>query len=582
MAFTKSYGKVGECLLLDQIRSHLLRKMLIGYLLLLILPCVLFSGIYLYVTQEYFTQERLSLEQSTLSQYCSDIESDMETCESVYLQIQQHSNFLRFLNGDYRTEAKQLELYIKELYTMFTYAKSYSPYIEKVQVYTFRDGLLDMDNYLKNISELGDYELDKATEYGYWRYDAARERLVYRKVLRNITINSALGILEVTCSPELLTGKLSALSGSMERRIYAVLGDTCFVVEGERLLSCSGPEDRERFLLGSLPKLSADVWLEKVTEGTGGLPNTLTLTALLAFVAIGLLSILYFISVSRLSNRIVSFARHLSEAQDSVPGYYQDSGRDEFSQLVSNFNEMIRNNTELVNQIELEQLRQHEMAYKVLQAQIDPHFLYNALESIRMLAELQNETEIADMVFSLSRLMRYVFSTNTGEVTLASELDLVEQYLKIQKMRLGERLSYRISCPPELGLGIRVPQFTIQPLTENAIKYGLGNRSHPVSLRIEAAMEGRLLQITVENNGAGMEEERRIRINRLLQAGKSLSELSSGTGVGLDSINNRMRYLYPKSFSMELRRPPDGAGLLVVLGWDPSEGYEERGKSRTD
>lgn len=558
------------------LRSHLLKKMFSSYILLLVLPCLVFSGLYLIATQEYFKGERLRLEQNALQQSCQDIQTNIDTCESVYYQIQQHSNFLRFLDGGYWTEAQQLELYVKELYTMFTYAKSYSPYVEKVQVFAFHPDLVLFDDYVKDISDISDYELNRALDSGYWIY-REDNKLVYRRSLRSTTYSSVVGILEMTCRTELITERLLTFSNSIGREVYVSMGDTCYVVAENGLLPCKNLHPKSTMIQRELPFLSMQVSIDQMSDQWDnlGISNVLTMTALVAFLVICLLSILYFLSVSRLSSRIVDFSKHISQISGGVPTPYHDNGKDEFSLLVENFNQMLEKNNQLVDQIELEQLRRNEMAYKMLQAQIDPHFLYNALESIRMLAEMEDQQEISDMIFSLSRLMRYIFSTNTQSVSLLSELDLVEQYLKIQKMRLRDKLHYQISFPEELK-EVAVPQFTIQPLVENAIKYGLIDPAQALSIKINVKKENSTLYIRVENNGKSLEEQRIDKINSVLEEGGSLSSLSSGTGMGLDSVNTRMRYLYPKSFRMRLKNPEQGTGLLVILSWRPEkDGFRE-------
>lgn len=556
--------------LFEKLRAHLLWKMVCWFVLFLLLPCLLSAGIYYLVNQNYFSEERSRLEQDALSQYCADVERDLSSCESVYLQIQQHSNFLRFLNGDYRSVPRQLEAYIQEFSTMFSYAESYSPYVDTVRVYMLREGLLEMDKYLKDIESLGDYSLDKQTSQGYWRYDGSSDRLVFRRSLHSISMESTLGIMEITCYPSLLSGKMKGLSASMSRQVCATYGGQTYLLTGDSFQAAEELPALDSALSQELTKLPMVIRLGEAAPTGQGQFNAVTLTAWVALLSITLLSIVYFLRVSRLSRRIVDFSRYISRSFTEIPGSYTDNGHDEFSLLVQNFNLMLENNNQLINQIKLEQLRQNEMAYKVLQAQIDPHFIYNALESIRMLAELHNEPEISDMIFSLSKLMRYTFSANTGEVTIGAELDLVEQYLKIQKMRLEDRLSFRIDCPQEL-YRYGCPQFIIQPLAENAIKYGLGKGSPAVFVEMCISQKDRRITITVENNGDALEPEKLERINELLHSGEALAELSSGTGVGLDSINSRMRYLYPASFHMELRDPPKNTGLQVVLTWIPEE-----------
>lgn len=554
--------------MIDTIRSHLLHKMLCLFLVFLLLPCLLFAAAFFFVNQTYFSRERASLEMSAMSRCCFNIQQDLDSCANVYKQIQQHSNFLRFLNGSYQSVPRQLEAYFREFSSMFHYAESYSPYIESVNVYTLKEGLLNMNDNVKGISQLGDYAFDMRTAAGFWRYDSQKKMLVYRQTLNSLGGDLGLGILEINCRPSLVSQQAVELSGSIGRVVYVVIDGVCYLPEDGAL----SPEAELITVKDSQGESLDDFALtiqtgEYYPQERNQSLNLLTITILVGLLLLVLSSCLFFFSISRLSGRIVRFSRYISSSFTEIPGAYTDPGHDELSLVVHNFNLMLERNSDLINQIKLEQLRQNEMAYQVLQAQIDPHFLYNTLESVRMMAEMKDEPEISDMIFSLSKLMRYSFSVNTGLVTVGDELDLVSQFLKVQKMRLGEQLRFSISCPKE-PYGCRCPQFIIQPLAENAIKYGRDGSYAEVYLSITLNMEGGFILVTVENNGAAMGDRRMARINQLLSRGEDLSELSSGTGVGLDSINNRMRYLYPDSFSMELSAP-EGGGLRVSLRWRP-------------
>lgn len=559
--------------LIQDIRSHLLWKMLCWFVLLLLLPCLLFAGVYFTVNLNYFQQERASLEQSALARCCVNIEQDMTFCAGVFKQIQQHSNFRRFLNGGYTSVSSQLEAYYKEFSAMFAYAESSSPYIQRITVYAVKEDLLKMNNNVKDIDELEGAPMELNDTAGRWIYRPAKNQLVFQKTIYSLQGETSLGILEIVCSASLLNRQLSQFSASISRQVYFSYEDNYYVANDSSLLHefPSGTAGNSGNPL-SQQLLSIPITIiagEYFPKDKGGSLNLLSLTAFTGLAIVILCSLLFFFSISRLSRRIVRFSRYVSQFFSTVPGSYVDEGSDELSTLVRDFNLMLERNNDLINQIRLEKLRQNEMAYQVLQAQIDPHFLYNALESVRMMAEMQDEPEISDVIFSLSKLMRYSFSVNTSEVTVDSELDLVGQYLKIQKIRLDDQLDFSIHCPQEL-LSCACSQFILQPLAENAIKYGRsqGHETLRVDIRISQT-EGKLTAV-VENNGTSLEAKKMARINALLHDGQDLSELSSGTGVGLDSINNRMRYLYPKSFFMELSRPPEG-GTLVLLSWQPDE-----------
>lgn len=563
--------------LVEYLRSHLLWKMLFWFVLLLLLPCLLLMGAYFAVNNYYFAQETAELERSALIQCANSIEQDLETCAEVFQVIQRHSSFVRFLNGGYATPALQLAAYHSEFFNMFSYAKSFSPYIENVQIYTLRDGLISIDDDVLPISQLEEYALDRHTTYGFWRYQPEEDRFIYRRLLSSLYDSTPAGVLEVICRPTLAGHKLLRFSESVSRPVYAVYKGKAYQAKDESLVPAPLPAASQESLCLELTALSIELRADqRVLQQEDQHPvNLLTVTALAGVGAVIASSCLFFFYIFRLSRRIVRFSRYISISFTQIPGAYTDPGRDELSLVVKNFNQMLEQNSDLINQIKLEKLLQNEMAYRVLQAQIDPHFIYNALESVRMMAELHDEPEIADVIFSFSKLMRYSFSANTGPATLEYELDIVRQYLRVQKLRLDDRLRYDIFCPQEL-LGLSCPQFVLQPLVENAIKYGRDQARPALSITVRLSSENGLLTAAVENDGAPLDPEKQEKINQRLKEGLDLSGLSSGTGVGLDSINTRMRYLYPESFFMELL-PGLNNGVRVVMTWRPQK--EEGGHS---
>ncbi len=303
-----------------------------------------------------------------------------------------------------------------------------------------------MNDNVKGISQLGDYAFDMRTAAGFWRYDSQKKMLVYRQTLNSLGGDLGLGILEINCRPSLVSQQAVELSGSIGRVVYVVIDGVCYLPEDGAL----SPEAELITVKDSQGESLDDFALtiqtgEYYPQERNQSLNLLTITILVGLLLLVLSSCLFFFSISRLSGRIVRFSRYISSSFTEIPGAYTDPGHDELSLVVHNFNLMLERNSDLINQIKLEQLRQNEMAYQVLQAQIDPHFLYNTLESVRMMAEMKDEPEISDMIFSLSKLMRYSFSVNTGLVTVGDELDLVSQFLKVQKMRLGAPVQYQLS-----------------------------------------------------------------------------------------------------------------------------------------
>lgn len=175
-----------------------------------------------------------------------------------------------------------------------------------------------------------------------------------------------------------------------------------------------------------------------------------------------------------------------------------------------------------------------------LRYQLNPHFLFNALNSISALIVTRRNEDAEKMTEKLSTFLRNSLSADPGRlVPLEEELSLIEEYLDIEGVRFGERLDVEIECEPDAGAAL-VPSFIVQPLVENAIKHGVAPSRAPVRIRIAAAVEGEDLCIEVENGTSPVVEE-----------------VSFGAGVGLKNIRRRLEAVYGKRASLDTEKLAD-------------------------
>ena len=207
-----------------------------------------------------------------------------------------------------------------------------------------------------------------------------------------------------------------------------------------------------------------------------------------------------------------------------------------------------------LNRQEQDKLRAMELA--LLQSQINPHFLYNTLDTIIWLVETGKNEQAVEMVTSLSNFFRSSLSQGRDIITLGEEEIHVRSYLEIQQVRYRDILRYEIHVQPELR-GCVLPKLTLQPLVENALYHGIKLRRGLGCILVDAAQEDDRVRITVRDDGAGMPPE------RLQQLRQSL-DTEEQVGFGLRTVYRRLRLLYGEQCSMELESEP-GAGTTVTL-----------------
>lgn len=220
----------------------------------------------------------------------------------------------------------------------------------------------------------------------------------------------------------------------------------------------------------------------------------------------------------------------------------EQKGAQEFQVLASTFNQMLERIEFLMKEEKEQEALTRIYELKALTSQINPHFLYNTLDTIIWMAEFQDHQKVVDITKALSNYFR--LSLNAGEeiVTLRQELEHVRQYLFIQKERYGDKLDYHIDeldGIPELTL----PKIVLQPLVENAIYHGIKESERPGEITITVSKRDTFIDICIADNGVGMEENT-----------TSKKELG---GVGLRNIQERLTLFFGESFSMEIQSEPN-------------------------
>jgi len=230
----------------------------------------------------------------------------------------------------------------------------------------------------------------------------------------------------------------------------------------------------------------------------------------------------------------------------------------ELRTLDRNFDRMAERITTLMEKQRQDQQSLHRAELELLQAQINPHFLYNTLDSIVILAESQREEDVIDMVTSLSAFFRNSLNRGEDVISLRAELIQAKSYLEIQQIRYSDILSYDIAVPEEMQ-DIPVPKLILQPLIENALYHGIKNRRGRGNIHITGRALGESICLRVEDNGAGMTAEQLAR----LQSGIYEEHHS---GLGLKNVHQRIR-LYcgePYGLSFESQQGK-GTAVNVLL-----------------
>jgi len=286
--------------------------------------------------------------------------------------------------------------------------------------------------------------------------------------------------------------------------------------------------------------------------------------------ALGILSslvfMLFFVGHSRYTIRqfvkpIEDLRSLMQEAQHgNLRVSYHPDTQDEFEDLADSFNEMVAELRRLIDQVYLEQSSKRKAEVKALLATIKPHFLYNTLETIHWMARRYGASDIVEAVDALSDLFRAGFSANHELGTVDLEIQHVESYLKIQKLRYRDILDYRLEIEPVVR-PLPVMQTILQPIVENALYHGIKESGNPGLIVIKAFLEAGDLVITVRDNGRGMAQDK---LDQLFLIINQKSDLDPARGHGLRNVQQRLILSYGSRYGMTIQSEPNQGTEVTI------------------
>ena len=215
-------------------------------------------------------------------------------------------------------------------------------------------------------------------------------------------------------------------------------------------------------------------------------------------------------------------------------------------------------------------LTQRQAQYRALQNQINPHFLYNTLESIRSEALIAGLDSVAEQTYALATFFRYTISKVEDFVSVEEEIQNCETYFRIQQYRFGSRLNLTIECDVserDYIFKCRLPKLTLQPILENSIIHGIESKMGAGNMTVRLERTENRLMIEVSDDGVGMDEAALARLNeRLDKSGPALqdSDIDRGGGLALANVNNRIHLLFGEEYGLRVYSMP-GAGTDVQI-----------------
>lgn len=336
-------------------------------------------------------------------------------------------------------------------------------------------------------------------------------------------------------------------------------------------------EDRDVIIQrGAVPDIGGEIIFKlPKSELLSGIDEIREQSFMIFFISLLLLAIPFFLVINNILQPLKKLMRLMNEIKlgklNNLRKRISLQGYAEIIIMANDFNQMLDEIDDLTHRLlesnsrlyEAELVKkQSEMAY--LQSQINPHFLYNTLESINGIAAKEGADNIFHMTKALSLVFRYSVK-GTDTVPLREELAMIKSFIYIQKIRFGDRFEVNYHFPEQI-LECRVPKMILQPIVENAIFHGIEPKSGKVLLELAGELSGDMILLTVKDNGMGIEDEKlRLIMNSLSAKQGLIGQNRDWTlSIGLANVNNRVKLKYGNEYGIIIESEP-GLGTEVVI-----------------
>lgn len=253
-------------------------------------------------------------------------------------------------------------------------------------------------------------------------------------------------------------------------------------------------------------------------------------------------------SVLRQFYQVIDAIKRVQEGDLNV--VIENCGTDEMGELARQVNKMLTEINHLMKEQLDRELLVKNSEIKALQNQINAHFIYNVLESIKMMAEIEEQYDISDAVTTLGKLLRYSMRWTTGNVTVAEEIEYIRNYLKLMNIRFDYEIFLSLNIP-ECIYAQQIPKMSLQPIVENAIYHGIEQMAEDTNIYIKGLVEEKSCVIEITDAGRGMSEEEVGRLYKKI-SGEIETAGGSGNGIGLKNVQDRIKMNFGEEYGIEI------------------------------
>lgn len=577
----------------------------IVFSLITVIPSIIITTSYFNVVQNSLLQEAQKNTKQYLTKMDANMTTNMETVDYVLNELnfsQEFSYYLDPLNvlserekNHYTNGLQQELLNIRYIYPnrfnrIVIYSKSHqiqeyadwSYYIDRLYDRDYYNEILQNENK-KFYGNVRMYDNSYGNLVKYEELENEEELIlpVYQKVY-NLSTNENVGLIEIDMSLNRLvdSDSLTNEDPDVTYLLFDRSGKLVFSTDAKHNNdylslhfdgasgSCSEKLKDTDYLVAydkdTVTGLMRVVLMNKknVLVSTRGIGNLLIF---IAFLSLALIGVFTSVVAHIMFRRLREMAKMISQIESGrFDMRIKTHGFNEISSIAESFNHMAETLQNVILSMVQKEKAQKEAELNALQAQINPHFLYNTLEGMRMQCEITENYTLADNIAKLGYLLRYSLNWEKKMVTLEEELNNVKDYIGIMKMRFDRKFIYQLVCDETL-LKFMIPKFILQPLVENCFSHAFVDSLPPWLIQIKIFSNDDQLIIQIQDNGSGISDERLTQIQNFLDCNQPIPDIKKTKhSIGIINVKQRMDLLCLPGSQLSIISTP-GRGTLITI-----------------
>lgn len=576
----------------------MLWKFTITYFLLILAPTVIMGFNYYVRSIDAVLERSDKMSRQSISQIKQNILILMNKCEYVAEGFAYDSDLLDFLDSNFSYEDDNVDYLKKSIENKLTYIHNMDKYFYKIRIFTANSTIPEVSDYLYQMARIrgADYfnDITNAGSDQFWGKEKVAEEYFntnnksYQKVFPLYTpiiswvTKELIGVIEIDMRESDVIGSLQAVKLGTNGYYAIVDNDRKLLFTGnvalQRHLDADGLGNETgnfRYVDGGIRyRVVFDTIRQTGFKIMAVMPENELLrqvsgyrTILIAFIVLGSFGVflLIYVITSLMFKRFRVMMKMMKRIQEGEFSARIDSGsQDEVGELALNFNHMAEKLEGMVSSLIEKETAKRDAEIKALQAQVNPHFLYNVLENLKMECEMREQYDISETITSLGGLYRYNMKWGQPYVTLRQELQHVTDYVMVMKARYKDRISFISEIPDEL-MEAQVIKMLLQPVVENCFRHAFPQKDGLWNIKVSGGIHENCLKIIVEDNGKGMDFDKLSYINGRLSSGDPFILVDEkDSGIGLFNINQRIRIQFGDGYGIHLASMED-AGMRVYI-----------------